>query len=375
MTLQDVIWEHGHEFLNKYRLPPHARKTFWSILSCRTAMLGGHLYVCDECEYEAYMYNSCRNRHCTLCQTTTKELWIANQSQYLLNTNYFHAVFTIPDTLNQVVFQNQEEVYKIFFKSVSETILELCNDRKYLGATPGITTILHTWGQNMMYHPHIHCVITGGGLNNLNKWIESSEKFFLPVKVMSRVFRGKFLDYLRKLKLNFYGSIESLNLKTNFASFIAGLYNTEWVTYCKPPFGSPTKVIDYLGRYTHRVAISNNRIIRLENGFVTFSWRDYRDSNKVKFMRVTAVEFLRRFFMHVLPKGFRKIRHYGILTSRNKKKKIALCKKLTNTSDSVSIHGLTLIDILTKLLGYDFTLCPVCKKGHLNKASPHFAAA
>jgi len=310
-----------------------------------------------------------------MCQTTAKELWIANQSQYLLDTNYFHAVFTVPAALNPVFFQNQKEVYKIFFKAVSDTIMELCHDRKYLGATPGITAILHTWGQNMMYHPHIHCVITGGGLNGIDRWVNSSKKFFLPVKVMSKVFKFKFLDSLRKLNLNFYGSVESLNLKTNFASFISSLYNTDWVTYCKPPFGSPEKVIDYLGRYTHRVAISNYRIVRMENGFVTFSWRDYRDSNKVKLMTVTAVEFIRRYFLHILPDGFRKIRHYGILAAKNKKSKIALCKKLTNTRKCISIVGLSLNDILEKVFGKDFNLCPVCKVGHMNKSSPASATA
>jgi len=222
----------------------------------------------------------------------------------------------------------------------------------------------------MLYHPHIHCVIIGGGLNKIGKWVESSKKFFLPVRVMSKLFRGKFLNYLSKLDLCFSGSVESLNFKTNFASFISSLYNIDWVTYCKPPFGSPAKVIDYLGRYTHRVAISNYRIISMEDGFVTFSWRDYSDSNKVKLMKVTAVEFIRRFFLHVLPVGFRKIRHYGILAARDKKSRLALCKKLTNTPKHISIHELSLMVILVKIFGCDFNLCPVCRLGHMNKASP-----
>jgi len=370
MTLQDVLSEYGQDFLDSHKLSPHARKVFSAILHCRTAVLGAHRCVCDNCGHEIFMNNSCRDRHCTLCQTAAKELWIANQSQYLLNTNYFHAVFTVPDALNPVILQNQEKVYPIFFKAVSETILELCRDRKFLGATPGITAILHTWGQNILYHPHIHCVIVGGGLNKTGKWVESSKKFFLPVRVMSKLFRGKFLNYLCKLDLCFSGSVEALNFKTNFTSFISGLYNTDWVTYCKPPFGSPAKVIDYLGRYTHRVAISNHRIISMEDGFVTFSWRDYSDSNKVKLMRVTAVEFIRRFFLHVLPPGLRKIRHYGILAARNKKSRLALCKKLTNTPKHLSIRDLSLSDILARIFGCDFNLCPVCRLGHLNKASP-----
>jgi len=375
MTFQDILVKYGREFLNKHKLSLQALKVFFAILHCRTAVMGTRRFVCDNCGHEIFMNNSCRDRHCPICQTATKELWIANQSQYLLNTNYFHAVFTVPAALNPVIFQNQKEVYPIFFKAVSETLLELCHDRKYLGATPGITAILHTWGQNMQYHPHIHCIITGGGLNDIGKWVGSSKKFFLPVKVMSKVFRGKFLNYLRKLDLNFSGSIVSLNFKTNFASFIAGLYNTDWVTYCKPPFGGPAKVIDYLGRYTHRVAISNNRIVSMEDGFVTFRWRDYRDSNKVKLMKLTADEFIRRFFLHVLPKGFRKIRHYGILAAKNKKARISICKKLTNTLASISVHDLSLTDILVKIFGHDFNLCPVCRVGHMNKSSPASATA
>lgn len=370
MTLQDVLVEYGQEFLDKYKLSPHARKVYSAILHCRTPVLGTHRCVCDNCDHEVFTNNSCRDRHCTLCQNTTKELWVAKQSQYLLDTNYFHAVFTLPEPLNSIVFQNQEKVYPIFFKAVSETLLELCLDTKFLGATPGITAILHTWGQNMLFHPHVHCIITGGGLNNLNNWASSSTKFFIPVKVVSKVFRGKFLDKLRMLELTFRGDIEALNLKTNFASFISGLYNTEWVVYCKPPFGGPGKVIDYLGRYTHRVAISNNRIISMEDGFVIFQWRDYRDSNKLKLMKVSAIEFLRRFFLHVLPKGFTKIRHYGILASRDKKSRIALCMKLTSTVLVIAFHTLSLNDILARIFGQDYNLCPVCKVGHLNKASP-----
>jgi len=370
MTLQDVLIEYGQEFLDKQKLSPHARKVYSAILHCRTVVLGTHRYVCDNCDYEVFTNNSCRNRHCTLCQTATKELWIAKQSQYLINTNYFHAVLTLPDALNQVVFQNQEEVYSIFFNAVSETILELCHNHKFLGATPGITAILHTWGQNMLYHPHIHCIITGGGLSNSDKWVESSKKFFLPVKVMSKLFKGKFLDKLRKLELFFSGDIEALNFKTNFSSFISSLYNLVWVVYCKPPFGGPEKVIDYLGRYTHRVAISNNRIVSMEDGFISFEWRDYRDSNHVKLMKVSADEFLRRFFLHVLPHGFTKIRHYGILASRNKKVRIALCRKLTNTITNISLHDLSLADILTRIFGQDYNLCPVCHVGYMNKASP-----
>jgi len=273
-----------------------------------------------------------------------------------MNTGYFHIVFTLPEELNPVMLRNQEIAYKFFFKAVSETLLDLCSDEKHLGAKPGITTVLHTWEQNLMYHPHIHCIVTGGGLNNEGKWRASRKKFFLPVKVLSRKFRGKFLCFLKQAGLQ----------------FDSALHQKEWVVYCKPPFKNAEKVIEYLGRYTHRVAISNNRILELKDDKVTFSWRDYHDNNKKKIMTVTAIEFIRRFMLHVLPSGFRKIRHYGILAARNKFSRISLCKKLTMTVFKVITS--TTLEKLKTLLGADFDLCPCCGTGHLARASPSINA-
>jgi len=347
IELQDIINQHGGEFLENHTLSPVQAKAFRAIGCCRTATLGAHIDTCDECGFEKISYNSCRNRHCPKCQTFTKEQWIEKQNQYLLKTGYFHVVFTLPEELNSVMLRNQEMAYGLFFKAVSETLLELCADSKYLGATPGITTVLHTWGQNLMYHPHIHCIVTGGGLTKDGKWRASRQKFFLPVKVLSRKFRGKFLFYMKQAGLEF-GS---------------ALYQDKWVVYCKPPFKNASKVIEYLGRYTHRVAISNHRILAMKDGKVTFSWRDYRDNNKKKNMTITAAEFIRRFVLHILPSGFRKIRHYGILAARDKTSRITLCKKLTRTKFKM-VHPTTTLERLQKLFGKDFDLCPCCGIGH-----------
>ena len=359
IEMQDIINQFGGEFLETRTLSPVQAKAFRAIQNCRTSILGAHIDICDECGFEKISYNSCRNRHCPKCQTFTKEQWIEKQNQYLLNTGYFHVVFTIPEELNSIALQNQETVYGLFFKAVSETLLELCADKKYLGARPGITTVLHTWGQNLMYHPHIHCIVTGGGLTKDGRWQDSRKKFFLPVKVLSRKFRGKFLSFLKQAGLE----------------FDTALYQNEWVVYCKPPFKNVSKVIEYLGRYTHRVAISNRRILDLKDGKVSFSWRDYRDNNKKKTMTVTAVEFIRRFMLHILPSGFRKIRHYGILAARDKSARISLCKKLTQTRFSVAGLAKTTFGRLCKMLGADFDLCPCCGIGHLSRASPSAATA
>ena len=354
IELQDIFNQYGSEFLETHTLSPVQAKAFSAIQNCRTAILGAHINICDECGFEKISYNSCRNRHCPKCQGFANEQWVEKQNQCLLNTGYFHVVFTLPDSLNQVVLRNQAMVYGLFFKAVSETLLELCADNKYLGATPGFTAVLHTWGQNLMYHPHIHCIVTGGGLTRDRKWRASRKKFFIPVKVLSRMFRGKFLFYLKQANL----------------PFSSKLHQDEWIVYCKPPFKKPSKVVEYLGRYTHRVAISNNRILSMENGSVTFSWRDYRDKGKNKAMTVTALEFIRRFMLHILPSGFRKIRHYGLLSSRDKLARIALCRTLTHTAFEIISVVTTAFERLQKIFGADFNLCPCCGIGHLLRASP-----
>lgn len=374
--LQDIFTQYREAYQLNHHLLPNQLKVIRAIENCRTSKLGGHMDACDECNFIRISYNSCRNRHCPKCQTLNKERWIAARKEDLLNVGYFHVVFTIPDLLNPVAYQNPRIVYDILFKAAAETLSELSADKKYLGAQIGFTAILHTWGQNLMHHPHLHCIVPGGGLNSSGKWVKSRKKFFIPVRVLSRKFRGKFLFYLKQTKIKFYGSVSYLQNPSMFHDWMSSLYQKEWVVYCKPPFKNASCVVEYLGRYTHRVAISNNRIVKLDNGVVTFKWRDYKDGNKQKEMNLTVNEFIRRFLIHVLPNGFTRIRHYGLLSPRNKATKLKLCKKLTNTmmSNTPKIK-LSTLDLLKKLTGKDFTICPSCGVGHLSRASPEAVTA
>lgn len=375
IEIQDIFLKFGDAYRHKYKLTKNIYKAMSSIEKCRTSSLGAHADSCDECGYTKISYNSCRNRHCPKCQIISKERWIDSRKDDLLSVKYFHVVFTIPDTLNSIAFQNQKVVYDILFKSVAETLFELSEDRKYLGATLGFTSVLHTWGQNLMHHPHIHCIVPGGGLSSIGKWVDSKKKFFIPVKVLSRKFRGKFLFYLKQAYMNdhlvFYGNQQHLVDKNIFNSFLSTLYSKEWIVYCKPPFKNASYVVEYLGRYTHRVAISNNRILKLENGNVTFKWRDYKNNNQQKLMTISAEEFIRRFLIHILPDRFMKIRHYGLLGNRNKTTKLKLCKQLTNTPIRLNPkEKLSTLQLLEKLTGKDFSLCPCCGIGHLIRAAP-----
>ena len=364
IEVQDIIKKYGEEYKEKHKMMPHIAKTMGAIEKCRTEKLGYHEDVCDECGYRKISYNSCRNRHCPKCQSIARAKWVEEREAEILNVKYFHVVMTIPSELYMIAYQNQSKVYKILFKATAETLEELARDKKYLGAEIGFMEVLHTWGQTLVYHPHIHCIVPAGGIDKIGKWRNSKKKFFIPVKVLSRKFRGKFLYYLKKEKVEFYGKNEYLNNKQNFDELMSKMYNKEWISYCKPPFENAKSVIKYLGRYTHRVAISNERIVSEENGEVTFKYRDYKDNNKMKEMTLKAEEFIRRFLMHILPPGFMKIRHYGLLGNRNKKTKLAVCKKLTNTTSPVK-PKLTTLEILKKTLGVDFNICPMCHKGHL----------
>jgi hypothetical protein len=367
IEIQDIFQLHGDEYLKHHKLSLEQLKAFNAIRNCRTAAMGSHSDVCDECGFEKISYNSCRNRHCPKCGTLAKEEWLDKQSENLLNCGYFHVVFTVPAELNPVFYQNQREMYGLLFKAASETLLELCADKKYLGAKVGITAVLHTWGQNLSFHPHLHCVVTGGGLTDIDKWVEARKKFLIPLRILAKKFRGKFLALMRKLDLKFYGNSASLNNPNDFTAFVKKLYGKNWITYCKPPFGSAQKVLDYLGRYTHRVAISNNRIVSCGNGAVTFKYRDYADGKKEKLMTLSANEFIRRFLLHILPSGFRKIRHFGIVAARNKHKRIELCRKLSNTTFKPRHE--TVEQRLVRTIGSDYNLCPCCKHGHLTRAS------
>ena len=362
--IQEIIEIGMKEYIEKNKVVGYKQKVIKAIKNCKTEEMGAHKYVCDECGYEEIAYNSCRNRHCPNCQTGKKLKWIEARKEEVLNIKYYHIVFTIPREIYLIALQNQDKMYKILFKASAETLQELARDEKYLGGEIGFFSILHTWGSNLMYHPHVHLVVTGGGLNKIGKWVEKEEDFFIPVKVMSRKFRGKFLDYMKKERIEFYGENKDLENPANYNNLIQRMYEKEWVVYCKEPFKNAESVIQYLGRYTHRVAISNERIVEVTEETVTFKWRDYKDNNKMKEMTIRIEEFIRRFLLHILPPKFMKIRYYGILGNRNKKKKLLKCKILTRTK-IYKKKKLPTLELLKQTLGKDFNLCPHCKKGHM----------
>lgn len=346
-------------------------QTAFSLMNCRTSALGGNAYTCHECGHVRVHYNSCRNRHCPLCQGISKAVWVDQRRKDILNAPYFHVVFTLPKELHTLIYQNQKLLYGLMQKAVSETLLELCLAPKYLGAQPGFFNVLHTWGQDLHYHPHIHTVIIAGGLTNHNQWKQSSKKFFIPVKVLSKKFRGKFMYYLKQYycenKLNFYGHAKEFHNCEAFQGLLDQCYTKDWYTYSKRPFSGPLAVIEYLGRYTHRIAISNSRIVSVNSQTVTFKVRDNK-GGKPKTLTLQGKEFVRRFLMHVLPKGFVKVRYYGILATRNKKTKLSLCRKLTSSSSyKPRFEGKTTTEILSILFGKDITLCPACNRSRLAK--------
>lgn len=374
IEVQDIFRTHGEDYRINHRLPLNQLKAMTAIESCRTSELGGHVEECDECGHMRISYNSCRNRHCPKCQSLKKEKWLEDRKSDLLPVGYFHVVFTIPDELEAIALRNQKEIYNILFRASSETLIELARDKKHLGAEIGFISILHTWGQNLMNHTHIHCIVPAGGLSSYgDKWINTKKTkdndFFIHVNILCSLFKKKFMAYFedayRNHKLKMIGEIQELNQKQLFKCFKDKLYNKRWNVYCKPPFKSPEFVLEYLGRYTHRVAITNNRIVHFENGLVTFKWRDYKDDSKEKFMTITAEEFIRRFHMHVLPDKFVKIRHYGILSNRNRKTKLEKCKKLLGVPLNLPKIKLTTEELLLKLIGIDINLCPCCGTGKM----------
>jgi hypothetical protein len=331
----DIIRTHGKRFIEKNRswlTWLHVRVLF-AIEHCRTAALGGHLDRCCQCGYEVTSFNSCRSRHCPKCQTNARNKWLAERSKELLPVQYVHVVFTIPHELSWLALQNKKVVYDLLFRASAATLLEIAADPKHLGADIGFLSVLHTWGQNLQHHPHIHCVIPAGGLSpDRQHWIHPRYPFFLPVKVLSRVFRGKFIaglkDAFQRGKLLFPGSLKHLSAAPSFHTFLRPLFRNDWVVYAKRPFGGPQHVLQYLARYTHRVAISNHRIIGVAEGNVTFRWKDYAHKSKQKLMTVTADEFLRRFLLHTLPRGFVRIRFCGFLANRRRGAALPLCHAL-----------------------------------------------
>jgi hypothetical protein len=326
--------------------------------------MGGHMDACNECGYTKISYNSCRNRHCPKCQALTKEKWVMDREADLLPVPYFHVVFTLPQELNILAIHNRRVIFDLLFRASAETLRTLGKDNKFLGAETGFTSILHSWGSNLTFHPHVHIIITGGGLTIDGKWRNSRKKFFIPVKVMAKLFRGKFMSELQKLRLNIMG-LEDDGVWKSLANT---LFAKDWYVYCKRPFKTSRSVLQYLGRYTHRVAISNHRILSIKDGKVSFKWRDYKNGSKEKVMVLTASEFMRRFLLHILPPGFTKIRHYGFLASAVKSTKLALCKKLTGAEVAVRVK-LSTAQMMKKVTGKDITLCPCCGASHFSISS------
>jgi hypothetical protein len=315
-----------------HTISPLQRKTLHDIGACRTAALGGHVEECDHCAHRTIAYNSCRNRHCPKCQSSARDRWLEERAGELLPVPYCHVVFTIPQQLAPLTLQNQRVCYSLLFRAVSETLQEIAADVRRLGAKIGFLAVLHTWSQNLLHHPHVHCVVPAGGLSPDGcRWIACRPSFFLPVRVLSRMFRGKLLAFLchafAEGKLEFFGQLADLAEPARFHAWLRKSKKTEWVVYAKPPFGGPEQVLKYLARYTHRVAISSSRLVSLESGRVTFRWRDSRHDNQTRSMTLEAVEFIRRFLLHILPSRFVKIRHFGFLANRNRSSALALCRQ------------------------------------------------
>jgi hypothetical protein len=331
----DIIRRSGRRFVDRYRdsLTWPQVKVLRAIERCRTAALGGHRDQCDRCGHRAISYNSCRNRHCPKCQTNAREKWLSARQRELLPATYYHVVFSVPHKLVPLMWQNKKVLFQLLFEASAATLLEVAADPQHLGAEIGFLSILHTWGQTLQCHPHVHCVVPGGGLScDRQRWIRSSPKFFLPVKVLSPVFRGKFLDGLRNAfrskRLAFHGSCQGWGNGKVFYAFLDTLKEHDWVVYAKKPFGGPEHVLHYLARYTHRVAISNHRLVEVTDDNVTFRWKDYAHHSKRRTMTLSHEEFLRRFLQHVLPKGFPRIRYFGFLAQRSRGALLPLCRTL-----------------------------------------------
>lgn len=373
LEMADVFRRYGKDYRENHgaSMSAEQRRVMAAIEVCRTSILGGHLERCDQCGYERNCFNSCRDRHCPKCQSLARAQWIEHRQAELLDCPYFHVVFTVPKEIAAIAYQNKEVVYEILFHSTAETLKTIAADPKHLGAEIGFFAVLHSWGQNLMFHPHLHCVVPGGGLSaNGQRWVRCRARFFLSVRVLSRLFRRLFLESMEKAfnsgKLQFFAALESLRDPHAFAVQIAETKETEWVVYAKRPFAGPQQVLDYVGRYTHRVAISNNRLIDIDNGQVQFHWKDYRDNSQIKVMDLEAYEFVRRFLLHVLPEGFQRIRYYGFLANRDRRKKLALCRQLLGmqtSSQTTSIKDYR--ERYQELAGRSLTLCPRCHKGQM----------
>jgi len=371
----DVFRRYGNAYRRQHgaSLSTAQRQAMAAIESCRTAALGGHVERCDGCGHQRIAYNSCRNRNCPKCQGLARAQWLEDRQAELLDTPYFHVVFTVPEEIATIAFQNKVVVYDILFRAAAETLRTIAADPAHLGAEIGFLAVLHTWGQNLLHHPHLHCLVPGGGIAaDGSRWIACRPGFFLPVRVLSRLFRGLFLHYLEKTfaagKLNFLSAQRHLGEPAAFRRHLAATRGTQWVVYAKRPFAGPRQVLEYVGRYTHRIAISNHRLLSIDEGKVRFRWKDYRHGNQQKSMTLDADEFIRRFLIHVLPSGFQRIRYFGFLGSCHRARKLALCRELLGMAQAEQDKLASLEDYRDRyeaLTGISLRVCPHCHLGSM----------
>lgn len=364
LELQHVFSRFAQTYLASHPVHPEGFKAVNSIIRCRTAALGGHVDQCDSCQDVNISYNSCRNRNCPKCGNLKKEQWILDRTSELLPVPYFHAVFTVPHQLNPLFLTNPSAMYALLCKAAADTLTKLARDPQFLDAQIGVTMVLHTWGQNLSFHPHVHCIVPGGGLSaDGRSFVRSKKKFFIPVKVLAKMFRGKLLALVKKAygeqTLQFAGSSMPFAEESAFQALLDSVYVLDWVVYCKKPFKSPYHVVQYLSRYTHKTAIYNNRLIAMNESTVTFRFRDYKDDGKVKLLTLDAMEFIRRFMQHVLPTGFQRIRYYGFLSNCNRKTKLQKCLRLTCTVVKPKVK-LSAKELILKLTGKDISKCSSC---------------
>ena len=375
LEVADVFRCYGEAYREQHggSLSTVQRHAMSAIELCRTAALGGHVEQCDECGHQRVSYNSCRNRNCPKCQSLARAQWLADRQAELLDAPYFHVVFTVPDEVAVIAFQNKPVVYDILFHAAAETLRRIAADPAHLGAEIGFLGVLHTWGQNLLHHPHLHCLVPGGGISpDGSWWVACKPGFFLPVRVLSRLFRGVFLHHLEKAftagRLSFFSGLEPLRERPAFLQHLAPARRVDWVVYAKRPFAGPHQVLTYVGRYTHRIAISNSRLVAIDNGKVRFRWKNYRQDGHHGTMTLTADEFIRRFLIHVLPDGFHRIRYFGFLCNRQRQSKLAQCRELLGMKRDEAAAAAPALRpdyraLHLSLTGTSLTLCPACCHG------------
>jgi hypothetical protein len=368
----DIFRRYGAAYRESYgaSLCTAQRRVMSAIELCRTAALGGHVERCDRCDHQRICYNSCRDRHCPKCQSLARAQWLEDRRSELLDTQYFHVVFTVPQPIAALALQNKESVYNILFRATAEALRTIAADPKHLGAQIGFFAVLHTWGQALSHHPHLHCVVPGGGISpDGTRWVSCRPNFFLPVSVLARLFRRLFLEHLQQAfdagDLKFFSSLYPLRMRDAFLRYLAPIRKKDWVVYAKKPFAGPEEVLKYVARYTHRIAITNNRLLDTNDGRVQFRWKDYRDGNRQKTMTLGADEFIRRFLLHVLPDGFRRIRYFGFLANRYRAEKLALCQQLMRMPPPKATHeaNTDYRDRYEALTGISLRTCPLCRCG------------